>query len=140
MTELGKTSFFTAAEFEAMGYATVVWPVSALRMANKAQVVDFHYNMGMIHRHTELPSALLDLTRDAFNAPRVFRPHVDMVLETGKKPWLSETLKFLLLRDALHIVERAAFFTIRNFVSASGTVSSVCKTPSPEIPILSSFN
>lgn len=37
MTEFGKTPFFTAAEFEAMGYAMVIWPVSSLRMANKAQ-------------------------------------------------------------------------------------------------------
>jgi methylisocitrate lyase len=37
MTEFGKTPFFTAAEFEAMGYAMVIWPVSALRAANKAQ-------------------------------------------------------------------------------------------------------
>jgi methylisocitrate lyase len=37
MTEFGKTPFFTATEFEAMGYAMVIWPVSSLRMANKAQ-------------------------------------------------------------------------------------------------------
>ncbi|WP_298244352.1 methylisocitrate lyase [uncultured Bradyrhizobium sp.] len=37
MTEFGRTPFFTAAEFEAMGYAMVIWPVSSLRMANKAQ-------------------------------------------------------------------------------------------------------
>lgn len=37
MTEFGKTPFFTAAEFEAMGYSMVIWPVSSLRMANKAQ-------------------------------------------------------------------------------------------------------
>jgi methylisocitrate lyase len=37
MTEFGKTPFFTASEFEAMGYAMVIWPVSSLRMANKAQ-------------------------------------------------------------------------------------------------------
>jgi methylisocitrate lyase len=36
-TEFGKTPFFTAMEFEAMGYAMVIWPVSALRVANKAQ-------------------------------------------------------------------------------------------------------
>jgi len=36
MTEFGKTPFFTAAEFEAMGYAMVIWPVSALRVAAKA--------------------------------------------------------------------------------------------------------
>jgi methylisocitrate lyase len=37
MTEFGKTPFFTAGEFEAMGYRMVIWPVSALRVANKAQ-------------------------------------------------------------------------------------------------------
>ncbi len=37
MTEFGKTPFFTAAEFEAMGYRMVIWPVSSLRVANKAQ-------------------------------------------------------------------------------------------------------
>jgi methylisocitrate lyase len=37
MTEFGRTPFFTASEFEAMGYGMVIWPVSSLRMANKAQ-------------------------------------------------------------------------------------------------------
>lgn len=37
MTEFGRTPFFTAAEFEAMGYAMVIWPVSSLRVANQAQ-------------------------------------------------------------------------------------------------------
>ena len=37
MTEFGQTPFFTAAEFEAMGYKMVIWPVSSLRVANKAQ-------------------------------------------------------------------------------------------------------
>jgi methylisocitrate lyase len=37
MTEFGKTPFFTADEFEAMGYSMVIWPVSSLRVANKAQ-------------------------------------------------------------------------------------------------------
>lgn len=37
MTEFGKTPFFTASEFEAMGYRMVIWPVSALRVAAKAQ-------------------------------------------------------------------------------------------------------
>jgi methylisocitrate lyase len=37
MTEFGRTPFFTAAEFEAMGYKMLIWPVSALRVANKAQ-------------------------------------------------------------------------------------------------------
>jgi methylisocitrate lyase len=37
MTEFGRTPFFTASEFEAMGYRMVIWPVSSLRMANKAQ-------------------------------------------------------------------------------------------------------
>ena len=38
MTEFGQTPFFTASEFEAMGYKMVIWPVSSLRVANKAQV------------------------------------------------------------------------------------------------------
>jgi methylisocitrate lyase len=37
MTEFGRTPFFTANEFEAMGYKMVIWPVSSLRVANKAQ-------------------------------------------------------------------------------------------------------
>ena len=37
MTEFGRTPFFTASEFEAMGYQMVIWPVSSLRVANKAQ-------------------------------------------------------------------------------------------------------
>jgi methylisocitrate lyase len=37
MTEFGRTPFFTASEFEAMGYRMVIWPVSAFRIANKAQ-------------------------------------------------------------------------------------------------------
>jgi methylisocitrate lyase len=37
MTEFGRTPFFTAGEFAAMGYKMVIWPVSSLRVANKAQ-------------------------------------------------------------------------------------------------------
>jgi methylisocitrate lyase len=37
MTEFGRTPFFTASEFEAMGYSMVIWPASAFRVANKAQ-------------------------------------------------------------------------------------------------------
>ena len=36
MTEFGRTPFFTDREFEEMGYAMVIWPVSALRVANRA--------------------------------------------------------------------------------------------------------
>jgi len=36
MTEFGRTPFFTAAEFQEMGYRMVIWPVSALRVAAKA--------------------------------------------------------------------------------------------------------
>ena len=36
MTEFGRTPFLTAKEFEALGYAMVIWPVSHLRVANKA--------------------------------------------------------------------------------------------------------
>ena len=31
MTEFGKTPFYTATEFEQMGYKMVIWPVSSLR-------------------------------------------------------------------------------------------------------------
>ena len=37
MTEFGRTPYFTADEFAAMGYKMVIWPVSSLRVANKAQ-------------------------------------------------------------------------------------------------------
>jgi methylisocitrate lyase len=37
MTEFGRTPFFTAAEFAAMGYRMVIWPASSLRVANRAQ-------------------------------------------------------------------------------------------------------
>lgn len=37
MTEFGRTPFFTATEFQEMGYGMVIWPVSSLRVANKAQ-------------------------------------------------------------------------------------------------------
>jgi len=37
MTEFGRTPFFTAAEFRDMGFRMVIWPVSSLRVANKAQ-------------------------------------------------------------------------------------------------------
>jgi methylisocitrate lyase len=37
MTEFGRTPFYTAAQFESWGYRMVIWPVSSLRVANKAQ-------------------------------------------------------------------------------------------------------
>ena len=37
MTEFGRTPFFTRSEFEAMGYKMMIWPVSSLRVAAKAQ-------------------------------------------------------------------------------------------------------
>src|SRR6202050_413392 len=37
MTEFGRTPFLTAAEFAALGYKMVIWPVSSLRVAAKAQ-------------------------------------------------------------------------------------------------------
>src|SRR5271170_6616590 len=37
MTEFGRTPFFTASEFQDMGYRMVIWPVSSLRVANRAQ-------------------------------------------------------------------------------------------------------
>jgi methylisocitrate lyase len=37
MTEFGRTPFFTASEFQDMGYRMVIWPVSSLRVAARAQ-------------------------------------------------------------------------------------------------------
>ncbi len=37
MTEFGRTPFFTAQQFQDMGYKMVIWPVTSLRMAAKAQ-------------------------------------------------------------------------------------------------------
>jgi methylisocitrate lyase len=37
MTEFGRTPHFTASQFQAMGYAMVIWPVSALRVGARAQ-------------------------------------------------------------------------------------------------------
>ncbi|MDB5461155.1 MAG: prpB [Caulobacteraceae bacterium] len=37
MTEFGRTPFFTAQQFEDMGYKMVIWPVTSLRIAAKAQ-------------------------------------------------------------------------------------------------------
>ena len=34
--EFGRTPFLTAEEFQELGYAMVIWPVSHLRVANKA--------------------------------------------------------------------------------------------------------
>ncbi len=36
MTEFGRTPFYTAEEFQEMGYQMVIWPVSSARVANKA--------------------------------------------------------------------------------------------------------
>ncbi len=37
MTEFGRTPFFTADKFQARGYRMVIWPVSSLRVAKRAQ-------------------------------------------------------------------------------------------------------
>ncbi len=37
MTEFGRTPFFTKDQFRDMGYRMMIWPVSSLRVANKAQ-------------------------------------------------------------------------------------------------------
>jgi len=37
MTEFGRTPMMTRAQFQSLGYRMVIWPVSSLRVANKAQ-------------------------------------------------------------------------------------------------------
>jgi len=54
MTEFGRTPYFTAAEFEAMGYRMVIWPVSALRMAAKA-----HEQLYATIRREDGPASLI---------------------------------------------------------------------------------
>ncbi len=67
MTEFGRTPFFTAAEFEAMGYAMVIWPVSHLRVANKAMAALYaeiraeggtHKSVGKMQTRAELYEAI----------------------------------------------------------------------------------
>jgi methylisocitrate lyase len=55
MTEFGRTPFFTAEEFAQMGYKMVIWPVSALRVAAKAQedLYDSIRNHGGTHKMVE---------------------------------------------------------------------------------------
>jgi methylisocitrate lyase len=55
MTEFGRTPFFTASEFAAMGYKMVIWPVSALRVAAKA-----HEDLYATIRRTGGTQAMLD--------------------------------------------------------------------------------
>jgi len=42
MTEFGRTPYLAASEFAEMGYKMVIWPVSSLRVANKAQAGLYH--------------------------------------------------------------------------------------------------
>lgn len=42
MTEFGRTPYLTAKEFEDLGYQLVIWPVSSLRVANKASAELYH--------------------------------------------------------------------------------------------------
>jgi len=55
MTEFGRTPFFTAQEFAAMGYKMVIWPVSSLRVAAKAQeeLYDSIQTYGGAHKMVE---------------------------------------------------------------------------------------
>ena len=67
MTEFGRTTFFTASEFQEMGYRMVIWPVSSLRVANKAQEWLYvaivrdggaHGMVGQMQTRTELYEAI----------------------------------------------------------------------------------
>jgi methylisocitrate lyase len=55
MTEFGRTPFFTAQEFAAMGYKMVIWPVSSLRVAANAQeeLYDSIQTYGGAHKMVE---------------------------------------------------------------------------------------
>ena len=67
MTEFGRTPFFTASEFQEIGYRMVIWPVSSLRVANKAQERPYaaivrdggaHGMVGQMQTRTELYEAI----------------------------------------------------------------------------------
>lgn len=83
MTEFGRTPFFTAQQFEDMGYKMVIWPVSSLRVANKAQEELYRtimrdggtqalvgrmqtrselYEMIGLHRYEELDASIVQTT------------------------------------------------------------------------------
>jgi methylisocitrate lyase len=47
MTEFGKTPYLSASAFEALGYKMIIWPVSALRIAAKAQATFY----GQLRQH-----------------------------------------------------------------------------------------
>lgn len=55
MTEFGRTPFFTAEQFHAMGYTIVIWPVSALRAAARA----IEQTYAHLRRHGS-PEGMLD--------------------------------------------------------------------------------
>ena len=83
MTEFGRTPFFTAAEFEAMGYKMVIWPVSSLRVANKAQASSTRRikrdggTQNMLDRHADPRRALRRrsaTTTTRRSTPRSSRP------------------------------------------------------------------
>lgn len=57
MTEFGRTPYFTAQEFQAMGYQMAIWPVSALRVAAKAQEKLY----AMLAEHGSVESMLGDM-------------------------------------------------------------------------------
>lgn len=41
MTEFGKAPYLTTAQFQALGYELVIYPVSSLRLAAKAVATDY---------------------------------------------------------------------------------------------------
>lgn len=55
MTEFGRTPFFTADEFQQMGYQMVIWPVTSLRVAARAteRLYAAMAADGGAHRHVE---------------------------------------------------------------------------------------
>ena len=66
MTEFGRTPPMSGAEFEALGYRMVIWPVSALRVAAKAQEKLYghlaeHDRLEALHSEMQTRAELYDL-------------------------------------------------------------------------------
>ncbi len=57
MTEFGRTPMMTKAQFQSLGYRMVIWPVSSLRVANKAQARLYE----TLHRDGSTQARLADM-------------------------------------------------------------------------------
>lgn len=65
MTEFGRTPYRTAAEFEALGFAMVIWPASSLRVAAKA--IDSLYRHAFAHGETHSLLSVMQTRQELYD-------------------------------------------------------------------------